>query len=151
MIDVFDVLARLNLAHVPDELVIPQLGDDKISLGVRIRIGRMSDLERKLSQGEASIFGPSSDPVNLGIVLWPIGVEPEFRRSPCGIGERGIQSPESNVMALPWTVINCLLETDVLAASEKIKGAERSGRIRRIQYECPDHPPRAHQSQPISL
>jgi hypothetical protein len=48
VIDVFDVLARLNLAYVPDDLVIPQLSDDKIPLDVRIRIGRMSDLERKL-------------------------------------------------------------------------------------------------------
>ena len=52
MIDVSDVLACFNVTHVPDYLVIPQLGDDKISLGVRIRIGRVGDLERELGQGE---------------------------------------------------------------------------------------------------
>src|SRR4029434_11093571 len=84
VIDVFDVLTRWNLTHVPDDLVIPQLGDDKISLGVRIRIGRVGYLECELGQGEASIFGPSSDPVNLGIVLWPIGVRQNFAGAPGG-------------------------------------------------------------------
>jgi hypothetical protein len=68
----------------------------------------------------------------MSVVRWTVGVKPESRRSPCRVGEPGIQSPESNVMALPWAVINCLLETDVLATPEKIKGAERGGRICRI-------------------
>ena len=141
VIDVFDVLARLNLAYVPDDLVIPQLSDDKIPLDVRIRIGRMSDLERKLGQGETSILGPSSDPVNVGIVRWPIGVEPKFCRSPGGLNERHIQSPESNVMTLSWAAINCFLEADVLTTTEKIKGAEWGGWVRRVKYKCSDHSP----------
>jgi len=39
-----------------------------------------------------------------------------------------IQSPESNVMALAWPAIDCLLEADVLTTTEKIKGTERNGR-----------------------
>jgi hypothetical protein len=36
VIDVFYALARWNLVHIRDDLVIPQVGDDKIPLGVRI-------------------------------------------------------------------------------------------------------------------
>src|SRR5262249_61734104 len=127
--DAIDVLSCLNFAHLPDDSAIPQLSDDKIPLSMRIPTGRVSDLERELSQREPGILGPSSDPVNVGIMRWPIGVKPEFGRTPCGLDERCIQSPKSNVMALPWATINCLLEADVLAPAEKIKRAERGRRI----------------------
>ena len=65
MIDALDVLPCLNFAHLPDDSAIPQLSDDKIPLSIRIRIGRVSDLERELSQREPGILGPSSDPVNV--------------------------------------------------------------------------------------
>jgi hypothetical protein len=74
VIDVLDVLTRWNPIHVSDDLVIPQLGDDKISLGIRIRIGRVGYLKCELGQRETSIFGPSANPVNMGINLGPIGV-----------------------------------------------------------------------------
>src|SRR5947209_17843248 len=54
-------------------------------------------------------------------------------------------------MTLAWTIINCLLEPDVLGASKKIKRAERGGGIGQIEKECADHPPRTCQPQPISL
>src|SRR5262249_42989710 len=38
---------------------------------------------------------------------------------------------------------------EVLAAAEKIEGAERSGWVWQVQYECPNHIPRTFQSQPI--
>jgi hypothetical protein len=151
VIDVLDVLTRLNFTHLPDDSVIPKLGDDKIPFGIRIRIGRVSDLKRELGQRETGVLGPSSDPANVGIMRWPIGVKPEFGRTPCGLDERCIQSPKSNVMARPWAIINCLLEADVLAPAEKIKRTERGGRIRRVEYECSDHMPRASQSQSVSL
>src|SRR5262245_59635125 len=110
----------------------------------------MSDLERELGQRETGILGSSSDPANVGIVRWPIGIKPEFGRSPCGLDQRCIQSPKENVMTLPWAVINCLLEADVLTTTEKIKRAERGGGIGGVEYECPSHMPRAFQSQPVS-
>src|SRR5262245_17200301 len=54
-------------------------------------------------------------------------------------------------MALSWAAINCLLEADVLTATEKIKGAEWGGWVRRVKDECSDHSPGACQPQPISL
>src|SRR5207344_2347509 len=111
----------------------------------------MGDLECELGHRETGILGPGSDPVNMRIVRRSIGVQPKFGRSPCGLDERRVQGPESNVMALPWAVINCLLEADILAASEKVKRAERGGRVGRVKYECPDHAPRACQPQPVGL
>src|SRR5260370_38452361 len=52
-------------------------------------------------------------------------------------------------MALPRTVINCLLETNVLATSEEIEGTKRGGRIGRVEYEGASHAPRACHAQSI--
>jgi hypothetical protein len=104
-----------------------------------------------LGQGEAGIFGARSDPENVFIVRWPVGVQPEAGHSYCCFDTRGALGPKSNMMALARAVINCLLETDVLATSEQIKGAKRGGRIGRVEYECSDHAPRACQTQPIGL
>ena len=54
-------------------------------------------------------------------------------------------------MALPWAVINRLLESDVLAACEKVEGAKRGGAIGGIEDECAGHAPRACQTQPVRL
>ena len=74
VIDVLDVLTCLNFTHLPDDPAIPKISDDKIPLGIRIRICRVSDLKGELSQRETGVLGPSSDPVNVGIRCWPIGV-----------------------------------------------------------------------------
>src|SRR5215831_1347401 len=145
------MLTRLELIDLPDDPIFDQLSDDVVAFGIRIRVGRVGDLKGQLRQGKARILGAGSDPVNACILRWPVGVEPESGRSPCGLGERKVQSPESNMMALARAVIDCLLKTEVLAAAEKIEGAERSGSVRQVQYKCPDHLPRAFQAQPISL
>src|SRR5262249_50561852 len=116
---------------------------------IRIRVGRMGDLKGELRQGKARIPGAGSDPANACILRRPVGVEPESGRPPCGLGERNVQSPKSNMMAFARAVIDCLLKTEVLAAAEKIEGAERSGWVWQVQYECPNHIPRTFQSQRI--
>src|ERR1700716_1633895 len=145
---VVDAFHRQMLAgsigcHVLDDSISPQLGNDIVALGIRVRIGGVSDLECELGQRQAGIFGAGADPENAGTVGWAVGVQPEVGRPQCVLGTREAQCPKSYVVALAWAVINCLLETDVLAASEKIEGAERGGRIGGIEYERPDHGPRA--------
>src|SRR5215471_10071520 len=52
-------------------------------------------------------------------------------------------------MALAWTVVDGLLEADVLAASEEIESAEGRSRVWRIEDKSPDHPPGAGKVQPV--
>src|ERR1700752_1781179 len=52
-------------------------------------------------------------------------------------------------MTFTRAVINCLLKADVLAASEKIEGAEWCSGVRRVEYEGSDHAPGACQPQSI--
>src|ERR1700688_3612572 len=89
----------------------------------------VGDLECELGQGQAGIFGAGSDPEHALMVRRQVGIQPEASCSHGGLGTRQARCPESNVMALARAVIDCFLETDVLAASEQIKGAEWRGRI----------------------
>src|SRR5713226_9636993 len=62
---------------------------------------------------------------------------------------RQAQSPEANVMAFSRAAIDRLLETDVLAASEKIERAEWRCGIGGVEYECSNHAPRTSHPEPI--
>src|SRR6476619_4491176 len=120
-----------------------------VALGIRVRVRGVGDLKRKAGQGQTGISGAGPDPQNAVIVPWPVGGRPEVRGSPGFLGPRLAQGPKSYVMALPRAVIDRLLETDVLATSEKIERAERGCRIWQVEYECLDHAPRAGHTQPI--
>src|SRR6516165_4447233 len=54
-------------------------------------------------------------------------------------------------MALTRAVVDRFLKTNILTAPKKIESAERSCRIGRVEYECPDHAPGACQTEPIGL
>src|SRR5271154_5228886 len=108
-----------------------QLRDDVIPLGIGVGVGGMSDLEREPGQGETGILGAGSDPIDACGFRRPVGVEPEARGAQRLVRARDAQCPEPDVMALARTVIDRLLEADVLAAPEQIEGTERSGRARR--------------------
>jgi len=77
----------------------------------------VGDLECELRKGETGIPGARSDPKNACIGRWTVGVQPEAGCAQRGLGTREAQSPKSNVVTLARAVIDCLLETDVLAAN----------------------------------
>ena len=52
-------------------------------------------------------------------------------------------------MAFPRAIVNCFLKADVLAAPKKIESAEWRGGVRRVEYECSDHTPRACQPKSV--
>ena len=110
----------------------------------------MGNLKCEFRQRKAGIFRAGTDPENTFTIRRPIGVEPETGRAECFLCARDAQCLESNVMTFARAVIDGLLEADVLAASKKIEGAERSSRIRIVEYECSDHAPGASQIQSVS-
>src|SRR5258708_4480463 len=132
-----------------DRSIFPQLGDDIVALGIRIRSGGVGDLKCEPREGQAGISCAGTDPKNALIVRRPVGVLPEPSGSPCVPSAGHAQSPKPDVMALPRAIIDCLLEADVLAAPEKVEGAERGGRVWRVEYKGSDHAPRACQPQSI--
>jgi AraC-like DNA-binding protein len=151
MVDAFSsyLLPRPNDPNSLDQPTFRQLGNDKVSLGIGVRVGGVGDLECELGQGEARVSCAGPGPDNTCVVRRTVGVEPKIAGSPRVIGVRKSQCPKSYVMPFPRTVIDGLLKADVLAAPKKIEGAEGSGRVRRIENERASHVPGAFKAQPI--
>src|SRR5438128_2177869 len=110
----------------------------------------MSNLERQPGQGHAGVLGTRSEPKNADIIGGAVGVEPESGRTHRVLGARKGHRPKPDMMALARAVADCLLEADVLATPEKIKGTERRRRIWRFECKCAGHAPRTCPSQSIS-
>ena len=145
------ILSGLIFLHRLDRSIFHQLGDDIVALSVCVRICGMGNLKCQSSERQAGVSCAGPDPKNALNLRWPVGVQPETRGSPCILGTRQAQRPKSYVMALPRTVIDSLLKTDVLAAPEEIERAERGGGIWRVEYEGSNHAPRACQTQSIGF
>lgn len=152
-IDVFagQMLAGFVEVDCPNDTALSQLAHDVIAFHVGIRIRGVRDLEGEPRQGDAGVFGARSHPVDACGVGRTVGVEPETGFADIGLGVGKAQSPESNVMPLTRTVIDCFLEANVLTTAKKIEGAERRCRIGRVGYECANHAQRACQAELIGL
>ena len=109
----------------------------------------MGHLEGQSGEGKSGIFSASSDPKHAFLVRRPLVVEPETSCPCASLGISEALSPEANMMSLAGTVINCLLESDVLAAPKEIESAERGCRVRSVQHKRLGHPPRTCQVQPV--
>ena len=83
----------------------------------------MRDLKREPRQRDAGILGARANPVDACCVVRTVGIQPETRFPHIGFGISEAQGPEANVMALARAVVDRLLKTDVLTATEKIEGA----------------------------
>ena len=101
----------------------------------------MGDLVREFGQAEAGVPRSSTDPEHAFAVRRSVCVEPEARRLYVRPVEVRAQRPEADVVPLARAVVDRLLETDVLAASEEEERAERGRGVGDVPDEGPRHAP----------
>jgi hypothetical protein len=128
-----------------------QFGNQEVALGIRVGIRGMSDLKTEPGERETDILGASSHPEHPLVIGWTSRGQPELWCIQRSLRAREGHAPEPDVVALARTVVDSLLEPDVLSSPEEIERAEWGRGVGPAEDEGEHHPRRTGEVELVGL